>query len=558
MDGNYIHKALIDVNCQQCLGDLKRIWASIGYDEINWTYTLRGKGLYQTLRQIVETPYYIRTHNALTSSNGLSSPAWGGGNVYHEGRDGSPTYHWEILDQVYDTILSVGFRPFVELGFLPYDLVPSNLTASDWCHDVGYESYENEGWWKYPPKDYQRWGELVYQFVNHFVQRYGKDVVSEWRFELWNEPDLPNYWQGTMEEYLRLYDVTVYHGVRALPEITIGGPCTTSPAQPAGQQFLRGFLEHCVSGTNYVTGSIGTRLDFISFHTKGAHYSQRRIYNPQVEVIYESPSSAVMLADIHAGMDAIGGFPTLKGLPVYINECDPAVGTIYGVFDNPNFIVTNNEYYPTFIASLVKHILDLADRYPNPIELITTWAFYFEGKRYFEGNRTLITNDNIEKPVMNTFRMFSRLGNTRVQMTSNSEARLTSEDKFSLNVDGMATLEGDSLSLMIWHQADEWWREGGCQVEVTINHLPFVGPGTIQHYRIDKDHSNAYSAWYDLGSPQTPDSQQVEQIKDRQGLELISAPQIIHVDSSRMIKLSFPLPLFGTSLIQISPAEDSS
>ena len=266
----------------------------------------------------------------------------------------------------------------------------------------------------------------------------------------------------------------------------------------------------------------------------------------------------MMLRDIHTGMKTIAAFPSLKGVPVYINECDPAVGTIYGVLDNPNFVVTNNEYYPTFIASLVKRIMDLSDHYPNPIERITTWAFYFEGKRYFEGNRTLITNDDIEKPVLNIFRMFSQLGNSRVLLTCNPDTESTVINKFTFNLDGIATLEDNLLSLMIWYQADEWWQNGVCQIEININHLPFNGPGILKHYRIDNEHSNSYSAWIEQGRPQTPDIHQVEQIKSRQGLELVREPQHLNIDSSGMIKLSFQLPLFSTSLIQISPAKDST
>jgi xylan 1,4-beta-xylosidase len=558
MDANNILKAAIKIDCQEHIGNLKRIWASIGFDEINWTYTPRGKKLFHTLSKFAETAYYIRNHNALTSSNGLSRPAWGGGNVYHESSDGIPIYHWDFLDQVYDTILEVGFRPFVEFGFLPYDLVPSNLTSSNWNQDVGFESYENEGYWKYPPKDYQRWGELVYQFIIHYIQRYGKEIVQDWLFELWNEPDLLNYWHGTIEDYLHLYDVTVFHATRALPGIKIGGPCTTSPTQSNGQTFLHRFLEHCVSGTNYVTESIGTRLDFISFHTKGAYYCQRRVYNPTGNVMRESPSSTIMMQDIEAGMDIIASFPTLEGLPVYINECDPAVGTIYGVLDNPNFIVTNNEYYPTFIASLVKQILDLTNRYPNPIERITTWAFYFEGKRYFEGNRALITNDDIEKPVLNIFRMFSKLGKSRVKLISQIENHDLKKDHPFLVVDGIATLDDNLISIMLWHQTDEWWQEGSCFVDVLINHIPFSGTATLRHFRIDKDHSNAHSTWIAEGSPQTPSLDQVKKIKSHQTLELLNEPQLIHIESSGKLKFSFQLPLFGTSLLQISPNNNGS
>jgi len=544
-------KAVITIDCDNYLGNLNRIWASIGYDEINWTYTRRGKNLFRILKEIAETPYYIRNHNALTSSNGLSRPAWGGGNVYHEEPDGSPIYNWDILDQVYDTILEAGFYPFVEFGFLPFDLVPDGINTSDWNQDVGFEHYETEGYWKYPPKDYNRWGELVFKFIDHYVKRYGKETIKNWLFELWNEPDLGNYWKGSVEDYLRLFDVTVHYATKAFSEIKIGGPCTTSPSLQDGSDFLKRFLQHCVSEINYITGKIGTRLDFISFHTKGAHYSQRRIYNLEKNIIKESPSKEKMIKDIKAGMDIISKFPSLSDLPVYVNECDPAVGTIYGVHDNPNFIVTNTEYYPAFIVALVKEILDLQRNYSNPIERITSWAFYFEGKRFFEGNRTLITNDEIEKPIINIFRMLSLLGNSRIKLISHVDLQDVHISASSFKIDGIATMEDRTISIIIWNQADEWWQEGECHIELNIDHIPFNNTAILKHFRIDKQYSNAYSAWKAEGSPINPSIKQIKKIKLHQGLELIQKPEEIQIDNSKNVNLSFSIPLPGISLIQI-------
>jgi Glycosyl hydrolases family 39 len=150
-------------------GPLRRIWASIGYDEINWTYTGRGKALYRTLRDLAEVPYHVRNHNAFTSGNGLSEPARGSTNVYQEAPDGTPVYDWTLVDRVYDTIAGAGFRPVIELGFLPRDLVPAEAQAASWSRDVGHESYEMDGLWKHPPRDYTRWEELCARFVDHLV-----------------------------------------------------------------------------------------------------------------------------------------------------------------------------------------------------------------------------------------------------------------------------------------------------------------------------------------------------------------------------------------------------
>ena len=188
-------------------------------------------------------------------------------------------------------------------------------------------------------------------------------------------------------DFLQLYDYMVAGILRALPEARVGGPASTGPSKESACFFLEQFLEHCVNGINSVTGQTGTQIDFVSFHTKGAHFRSRRLYNPYLTFERESPSSQTMMQDIKTGLEIISKYPVLSSLPVLVNECDPAVGTIYGVYDNPNFNISNTEYYPNFLCALVKRILDLNDTYSNQIKFATSWAFYFEGKRYFEGRR---------------------------------------------------------------------------------------------------------------------------------------------------------------------------
>ena len=104
-------------------------------------------------------------------------------------------------------------------------------------------------------------------------------------------------------------------------------------------------------------------------------------------------------------INVIDKFVQLKDIPIIIDECDPVVGTIYGMYDNPNFVIGNNEYYPSFVTALICQILLLSPR----IELITHWAFYRERKRLFEGNRTLITNYDLHLLFFNSLKFFSKL-----------------------------------------------------------------------------------------------------------------------------------------------------
>ncbi len=547
----------IRVDGGRSLGELQHIWASIGFDEINWSYSPRGQALLADLsREVIEQPYYVRNHNTFTSGNGLSYPAGGSTNIYREDKAGQAVYNWEIVDQVYDVYIKNNCRPLIELGFLPFDLVPQDeaaFTSFGPAYDLGKEPYES-GKWKLPPTDYAKWEKLVEAFVAHLVERYGADEVANWYFELWNEPDIPNYWRGTVDEYCRLYDHSVAGATRAFPAVKIGGPATTD----RGEKFLRHFLDHCLHQPNYVTGKVGSQLDFISFHTKGAHYNPRRNYGHPVEL--DSPSLSKMLDDIRRSLTVIAEFPELHHLPVFVDECDPAVGTIYGVYDNPNFVVCNNQYYPAFVAAMVGQILELNRQLPVAVRMITHWAFYFEGKRFFEGNRTLATNHNVWKPIMAGLQALGRLGSQQVGLESSATQNvLTSGYTNQLHiVDGLATIQeadngAKSLRLLIWHHCDDWTASGDRAVNLQLNNLPFAVGQTvqIQHWRIDADHSNAYTEWQRMGQPENPNSAQLETLHQAQRLAQLEEPSTRQVSAKGELELDFSLPTHAVSLIEI-------
>ena len=483
-------------------GALRPIWRSIGYDEINWTYTPRGRALYDTLGRVFGGPLAVRNHNAFTSGNGLSAPAWGSTNLYHELHDGRMALDWRWADQIYDVFVEHGCEPIVELGFMPRDLSrePSADARFGAGHDAGREPYEG-GAWKHPPKDCGRWRELCRAFVAHLVDRYGGARVLRWRFEVWNEPDIPSYWKGTVEEYCALYDAARAGVKEALPRAQVGGPATTA----RGTEFLRQVLARI------------DRPEFASFHTKGAHYAPRRHYNPFLEVPKDSPSLGRMLDDVRRNVAAIRDrFPDV---PILVDECDPAVGTIYGVFDNPNFIVCNTTYYPTMLCALADEMLRLGE-----VELFTTWAFYFEGKRWFEGNRTLVTNENVELPVLDGFRMLERLGDHRVHAQA----------------EGAGVLAGDRAAIVYRH-VDAWWKDATVHIDLCCE----SAGRAMRFWRL----GNSHARWLEQGSPQSPSAAQVEELRVASGLKL---ERIVPTDGGRLVH-RLELPLHDAVLCEVVP-----
>lgn len=217
----------IRVDAGRMLGALPHNWNYIGYDEINYTYTPEGRELLDKFGALPDQPYYVRTHHLFCTGNCHGFYKWGSTNAYMEDDDGNPIYNWEIVDFVLDTILQSGGKPFVELGFMPQPLADPqhyDQQADNWVNG-NYRAYGFAS----PPKDYQKWHDLVFELARHCLDRYGVEEVRTWYWELWNEPDLDYYWRGSIEEYNQLYDYTAAAIKAVSPQLRVGGPGTTNP-----------------------------------------------------------------------------------------------------------------------------------------------------------------------------------------------------------------------------------------------------------------------------------------------------------------------------------------
>jgi len=197
-------------------------------------------------------------------------------------------------------------------------------------------------------------------------------------------------------------------------------------------------------------------------------------------------------------------------------------------------------------------VLDLDRGFGDRIAFVTTWAFYMEGKRWFEGNRTLVTNENVEKPILNGLRMLGRLGQTRVAATSSAGRDVLCGAADGSEVDVLAAVDAARVTVLVWHLTDPWWEEDEAAVSLTIEGVPFGGPVTVRHWRIDGQHSNAYAEWRRQGSPEDPSPAQIARLRERQGLELLEPPARHVIDGNGTLTLGFPLPLHGVSLLEVT------
>lgn len=520
----------INVSAQTRLGAWKPIWRYFGYDEPNYTYMKYGRQLLSELSALSAQPVYVRTHNLLTSGNGEPALKWGSTNAYTEDANGRPVYDWTIVDRILDTYKEAGITPFVEIGFMPQALS---------VHPEPYQHTWPKGplgtGWAYPPKDYAKWSELVYQWVRHCVDRYGRKAVESWYWELWNEPDI-FYWHGTPEDYFKLYDFTAQAVKRALPTARIGGPATTGASAKKAGEYLRLFLQHCTSGKNYATGGTGCTLDFITYHAKG-------ILTRKDDHIHMDIGKQT--ADVREGLKIISSFPKFKALPIILSEWDPEGCAACAPESHPENAYRNGSMYAAYEAALLARTMDLSARYGNRLEGVLTWAFEFEGQPFFAGFRTLATN-GIDKPVLNVFRMAGLMSGDR--MKAESSAGETPETE----IKALAARSDRELSVMTWHFRSEDIPADSREVILHIDGLPSGATRVLlTHYRIDDNHSNAYTRWRELGSPPQPTPEQYAALKRGGQLQTLESPRWITVSGGRA-DIQFVLPPQSVSLVQLT------
>jgi xylan 1,4-beta-xylosidase len=530
----------IEVQLDQPQSTIAPIWNYFGYDEPNYTYAPNGKKLLGELAALSSEPAYVRVHNLLTTGDGSSSLKWGSTNVYTEDSAGKAVYSWTILDQIFDGFHSAGIKPLVEIGFMPEAL---STHPEPYRHNFPQGSIYTG--WACPPNDYKKWSEVVFQFVRHLRDRYGDAEVKTWLWEVWNEPDI-DYWKGTPQEYFKLYDFSVDAVLRALPGARVGGPDSTGPANPKAAEFLRLFLEHCAHQPNYVSGKVGSRLDFISFHPKGS---------PKWQGDHVQMGIARQLSAIEQGFQIVASFPEWRRTPIILGESDPEGCAACSARNNPQNSYRNGALYAVYTAETLNNIFFLANRERINFLGAVTWAFEFEGQPYFEGFRTLATN-GVDKPVLNTFRMFGLLGNERLKATSSGA--LHSEDVVRDGVRGLpdigviATRKEHEVEVLIWNYHDDDLSSAATAVDLGVRGLPAkISHGLLEHFRIDSSHSNSFAAWKEMGSPQSPTEEQYDQLRRAGQLQMLASPAWMPITQGTA-HLQFALPRQGLSLVRIS------
>jgi xylan 1,4-beta-xylosidase len=527
----------VQIHAAQPTGPYTPIWNFFGADEPNYIYATNGQKLLGELAALSPVPVYFRAHNLFTTGNGESSLKWGSTNVYTEKPDGTPVYDFTITDRIFDALIAAHVHPLVEIGFMPEALS---------THPEPYRHTFPKGeiWtgWTYPPKDEAKWSKLVSVYADHLRQRYG-DQTSTWLWEVWNEPDIP-YWHGTPAEYDRLYDLTAAAIRSVLPQARIGGPEATGVSDHS-EPFLRQFLDHCAHGVNAATGGMGAPLDFISYHPKG---------NPRIVDNHVVMSVGTQLRAVERGMQVIASYPEWKHTPIILGESDPegcaaCQGSKNGYRNGP--------LYGVSVAEATMRTYELARKYGLTVEGAVTWAFEFEDQPAFAGFRELATN-GIEKPVLNVFRLFGMLGGAEPGanwIATESSAALPLADVIehsvgvASDVNAVATRNGREIDVLLWNYHDADVPAPAAEIHLTIDGLP-AKSAVESEFLVDGEHSNAYRAWQQMGSPAHPTQEQVLQLEEAGTLAQTASDHKLEVKNGKAT-VNLTLQRQGVMLIRL-------
>ena len=436
----------------------------------------------QDLREVKQATgfEYIRFHGIFDDETGL----------YNEDANGNPVYNFSYIDQIYDGLLANGVRPFVELSFMPKKLAAQQTLHVFWYHpNVS------------PPKDYEKWGDFISHFAQHLVDRYGIDEVSQWYFEVWNEPNL-DFWAGDPKQqtYYELYDATARALKAVSPRLRVGGPATAQAA------WVASFIRHCVE--NHVP------LDFVSTHVYGNDTAKN------VLGIDESvPRTQMVCRAARKVHDEVAASPE-PNLPIIWSEYNASYK------NEPD--VTDSTFMGPWLADTIRQCDGLTD-------MMSYWTFsdVFEEqgvvKKPFYGGFGLIAEDELPKPSFNAFKLLHELGEQRIAESSDS---------------ALVTRRSDgTLAIAVWNLFLP--EQKGEPKTVTIAVKGLSGKRRALVSRVDSTHGSLLPAYDAMGQPVDPTQKQIEEL--RQAAEL-PPPDVQYFRNGR---LTFVLPPDGLALIEV-------
>ncbi|MFF9219765.1 GH39 family glycosyl hydrolase [Streptomyces viridosporus] len=443
---------------------------------------------------------YLRGHGLLSDGLGIHRPyAWQGVHRTHH----SFTY----LDQVIDACLGLGIRPFLELGFMPDRLASGEQTVFWWRGNVT------------PPADEKEWTALVRAVLAHLVDRYGADEVRTWPVEVWNEPDLPDFWQDADEAaYHRLYEATAHAVKEVDAALQVGGPALS----PGADGWLERFAEFAERRD--------VPVDFVSRHAYTSGPARHVPFG-----VHQTLAPASALLDQFAEPRRTLAGTRLAGLPVHITEFNSSYRP-----DNP---VHDTAFHAAYLAPVVAAGGDHADSF-------SYWTFsdVFEETgiptALFHGGFGLLTHRQVRKPTYHLYAFMARMG----------------EERLARGEDHLVTRHPDGrVTVLAWAPVDETGRTPGpdrhtVRLSVPVGTAP-RGEAFVRRSSVDEERGNAYTAWRRMGSPRSPRPGQLDVLHE--AAEPARAHHRLPVEDGRA-GLTLTLARHEITLVELTPLLDET
>jgi xylan 1,4-beta-xylosidase len=391
-------------------------------------------------------------------------------------------YSFFNADQVFDFLLSIGMKPFVELSFMPTAIASGSRTVFNYKANVT------------PPKDYKQWATLINRLAAHCVQRYGLQEVSEWFFEVWNEPNLKSFWTGTQRDYFKLYRYTAEAIKEVDASLRVGGPAT------ARSEWIDDFVAFCERNE--------VPADFISTHqypTDGLERegnTELQLFKSQRGIMRERAQDTRRYAGTR---------------PVYYTEWNSSANSRDPLHDEP--------YAAAFAVSTILETKGLVEGY-------SFWTFsdIFEEHGFeslpFHGGFGLLTVHGIAKPTYRAFELLHHLGD-----------RQSLVDGLHETVDCSVIWKDSSATIVLTNHTTPGHSIETEEVEITLSNAR--EPRAAHIWRIDADHANPKRVWEAMGRPEYLQPKEVEQLQEASRL-VRERQSLSYKDNSIFLKLKLP------------------
>ncbi|MGJ8640098.1 MAG: GH39 family glycosyl hydrolase [Opitutaceae bacterium] len=428
--------------------------------------------------------------------------------VYRENPDGSITYNFQYIDEVFDRLLDRGVKPFIELGFTPKDLASTEKTVFWWKSNVS------------PPKDYQKWANLITAFVEHIISRYGIEECLTWYYEVWNEPNLAPFFDGTKSQYFELYKVSV-DAIKAInPGLRVGGPSTSNFVPDARFDGEREDL------TEHKTVTTAKDLDALDWKPVwlADFFTYCEENNLPVDFISTHPYPTDWAFDEHGTgtklTRGVGATPTdLALLRKMVDESAFPKAEIHltewSSSSSPRDYTHDYLQAATYVA---KANVDSI----GSVDSLSYWVFtdIFEesggGDIAFHGGFGMVNMQGIPKPTFHTYRLLNTLGNQVLDkngagiITRSSESGKVSALAYHYPPEVTQTIPGAFDS----REPAETTLATGSPAQLTVKLEGLQAGAVILVEVLDQDHGDALSAWKRMGSPEPISREQTQALKD--------------------------------------------